>query len=803
MASCRAQMEEEERYLRTANMNKLRQRRKRARDKQSDDRRQRLHERSVLGMACVPVSDNDDELLAHDSDNNDEWRGDGNNDGGEEANCQMSGDEQGEQDAGIGEELELINDSVEEPEEQIGLVDEAADDGEQLELGIGIHEDENSDSDDEAGDDGNPASQEEQSASDSEAEFLERFRDWYANDKKHFTERPMNRLLKVLRTRLPMLPKCCRTLRPKIKDVDVKVLDEEKKCFYVHLGLKTGLQFGLRGLCKNDIAGGNVKVWLYIDGVAMYDSSEMPCDMWPLVLRIANVPGLEMEPIVVGIYMGSHKPTSQELLNHFCEELEELSNNGFFINEDDEGDEEGGVQPEVGTEKVFLTLDLVIADAPARAMLKIILGHGGFFGCERCEQKGMKVAGTTVWALRKPRDKAEARTDASFRTRRQPEHHHKGNCPFETLDLLEPLDMIRLFPLDPMHLVWLGVCKRVIEFIFKVQGLQGEYSLSRKVLTALREAYKTLKPNTPVEFARPPRAMKEYNFKAVELRLLFLYTVIAFFMGRVKTDIWKAVCQLHCALRILVDPARVAVESELKQAEGFIYGFVLSTGALFGPVFISYNTHSLLHLVDDVRKYGLPLDKFSAFFSENFFRELQQRLHGPTNPIKELAGDILRDMEHQRKRFPRGVRQKRNAGRVQYPIFSLKAGNDPDMFKNCRISDSCYIRSEKEGDRYVEVGGEDGYKSYIIVDSIFRGANDNEHRVIGRELHLFQEEFFVYPIPSSSFGMKMSNDVTGEQQMWPLSSISAKLFRIPLHPNAKPHIPSPVCVLIPIIHTDV
>ena len=49
--------------------------------------------------------------------------------------------------------------------------------------------------------------------------------------------------------------------------------------------------------------------------------------------------------------------------------------------------------------------------------------------------------------------------------------------------------------------------------------------------------------------------------------------------------------------------------------------FVRESPKLYGEHFISFNVHCLIHLSDDVMRFG-PLDKFSSFPFENFLQQL-------------------------------------------------------------------------------------------------------------------------------------------------------------------------------------
>lgn len=57
------------------------------------------------------------------------------------------------------------------------------------------------------------------------------------------------------------------------------------------------------------------------------------------------------------------------------------------------------------------------------------------------------------------KEDAKLRTDESFKYRTNPEHHkHQDKTPFEVISL----SMVSQFPLDYMHLVCLGIAKKIL-----------------------------------------------------------------------------------------------------------------------------------------------------------------------------------------------------------------------------------------------------------------------------------------------------------------------------------------------------
>jgi len=97
-------------------------------------------------------------------------------------------------------------------------------------------------------------------------------------------------------------------------------------------------------------------------------------------------------------------------------------------------------------------LDAVICDAPARSFLKCIKGHSGYNSCERCVQEG-EWHNKLVFSEMN----ARLRTDESFIQMTDSDHHH-------TISPLTELNfgLVSQFPLDYMHLVCLGVVRKIV-----------------------------------------------------------------------------------------------------------------------------------------------------------------------------------------------------------------------------------------------------------------------------------------------------------------------------------------------------
>ena len=87
----------------------------------------------------------------------------------------------------------------------------------------------------------------------------------------------------------------------------------------------------------------------------------------------------------------------------------------------------------------------IIADAPAKAFLKQIKSHSGYFSCDRCVVQGEDNQKFVSFGNLK----CDKRTDTTFREKSQPEHH-VGTSPFVSLNI----NIINVFVYDYMHLIF-------------------------------------------------------------------------------------------------------------------------------------------------------------------------------------------------------------------------------------------------------------------------------------------------------------------------------------------------------------
>lgn len=422
----------------------------------------------------------------------------------------------------------------------------------------------------------------------------------------------VNKLLKILQSEGLDLPTDVRTLMNTPRS---HAIIEIPPGTYIHLGLEKMLLYFI-DTHKHILDNFNeINLSINSDGLPLSKSSRQ--QFWPILGVISNVPQLSQVVFAIGIYYSNQKkPESIEsYLNMFVSEAVELINNGI----------------KVGNKIMNVNVSNVICDSPARAFLLNVKGHNSHVGCNTCTEEGVfKDRRMTFLGVNSP-----LRTDTTFRSRSD-EEYHKGYSPLERL----PIDMIKDIPSDYMHVVLLGVMKRLLKFW--VRGKKSVRLLTNK-LNDCDSELKSLRDYFPSEFVRLPRGLNDIeNYKGTELRNVLLYTGQIIFKGRLKKSFYLHFLKLQCAIKILVTPDLCITENDL--AYKLLTEFITEYRTIYGATFITYNVHNLIHLPFYVKKHGC-LDNFGAFKFENYLGIIKKKISHSRYPLQEAANRITEKMK--------------------------------------------------------------------------------------------------------------------------------------------------------------
>ncbi len=400
------------------------------------------------------------------------------------------------------------------------------------------------------------------------------------------------------------VPKDARTLLKTPDDTQLKLVPGEN---YYHFGVRTGIEASLKKNIDNYQIVNNlasISLNINIDGLPLFRSSNV--QLWPILGCIAELPKADV--FIIGLYAGSSKPLSiTDFLEDFVSEMKDLIVNGFDL---------------LGNH-CLVKVNALICDAPARAYLKCIKGHGGYNACERCVQEGVYANHKMTY----PECHAALRTDADFYSQKD-EDHHLANMRTPLLEL--DIGLVLQCPLDYMHLICLGDVRRII-----CLWLKGDlqYRLSARTVSDISSNLIRLRNYMPREFSRRPRSLLEFKqWKATEFRQLLLYTGAVVLRDILPINMYNNFMTLSVAMICLLRPDFATNQQYCDYAERLLLNFVKDFATLYGNNQLVYNIHSTIHLAQDVRKFG-SLDRISSFPFKKFLGQMKKMVRRPQNPI--------------------------------------------------------------------------------------------------------------------------------------------------------------------------
>ena len=107
--------------------------------------------------------------------------------------------------------------------------------------------------------------------------------------------------------------------------------------------------------------------------------------------------------------------------------------------------------------------------------------------------------------------------------------------------------------------------------------------------------------------------------------------------GHLSNALYKNFLLFFVGIHCLASPDLCA--SHADYAATFLCAFVENAMEIYGRGFISYNVHGLIHIAEDVKKFG-SLDNYSAFLFENFLGHLKYLIRKPQLPLQQVIRRI-------------------------------------------------------------------------------------------------------------------------------------------------------------------
>ena len=210
----------------------------------------------------------------------------------------------------------------------------------------------------------------------------------------------------------------------------------------------------------------------------------------------------------------------------------------------------------------------------------------------------------------------------------------------ELLDL-DYFDFVNHVPPEYMHLVCLGVVKRLTELTFNV-GTNRPRVTNRKLSSTKMFNILMSKTKVLLEFSRRSRNLDFAVYKAEEFRNLILfffpYVLECLEKNAKERSVWL---YLAFMIRSCVLPDSEYFNVDVNQIVLSCEKFYKLYEKLFGPNNCTYNTHVLSSHLPQLRELG-PLTKTSAFKFESFYGEIRNSFTpGTPSPLKQVFENIL------------------------------------------------------------------------------------------------------------------------------------------------------------------
>ncbi|XP_053663436.1 uncharacterized protein LOC128712570 [Anopheles marshallii] len=271
--------------------------------------------------------------------------------------------------------------------------------------------------------------------------------------------------------------------------------------------------------------------------------------------------------MTAALYCGVTKPTiGEQCLRPVVDELNGLIRDGNLLR----------------GKHITVKIRVIAAYTPARAFLKGVSGHTGYWSCQKCTVKGEYYQQRRTMVF--PFGHEPKRTDAGFRIN-EPPGHRKNATP---LTELADFDIVE----DTAQ---------------------------------------------PCEVHRKPRQIKYAGFwKGSEYAFFFHYSSFIVLERHISPAEYQHFMLLFCATTLLSAKAHRA---KWPLAEQMMEQFVKDYETVYGVGYMTSNVHNLLHVHDEVVRFG-SLSAISTYRFENELQHLKRLLRSGWKNLEQAVNRI-------------------------------------------------------------------------------------------------------------------------------------------------------------------
>lgn len=386
-------------------------------------------------------------------------------------------------------------------------------------------------------------------------------------------------------------------------------------------------------------------------------------------------------------------------------------------------------------------------------------------GCQKCTTIGEYFQSGHHMSF--PKLDAPLRTNEDFRSRKD-EEHHKGASPLEKLDV----DMVKdVIIADSLHLFDLGVMRKCLKgWCYGNFNFKNKWSAQH--VKQISATLMTYNPYMPKEIHRSIRGFDCLNFwKGNEYRTFLYYLGIVVLKDNLSVETYSHFIILFCAVTLC------SSEHYLKYidlATELFQEYVEKYIDLYGIDSIGSNIHNLIHVTEDVKRFGC-LTKLSAYPFESRLGFIKHLLRHGNRPLEQICMRLIEQSNikcfsvHNESKLHVKQKEIRN-GSVTYNYIDTGKG---------------FVLSSKKGDSWFLTTTNE------IVQVLYITQENVCYNIIGLSIKK-KKDFFSQPFSSSNINIYISDGQQNLEKKFLLSDIKCKIIALPYNNQL---------VFIPMVHT--
>ena len=187
---------------------------------------------------------------------------------------------------------------------------------------------------------------------------------------------------------------------------------------------------------------------------------------------------------------------------------------------------------------------------------------------------------------------------------------------------------------------------------------------------------------------------------------------------------------------------------------------------IYGSDQVVYNTHSLIHLADDARRFG-ALDNVSCFPFENHLGTLSKLVRRPQGPVQQLVRRVG-------EKLGTVSREDKKDGPQQPHLCGPTLRHVPARTQYKKYRQGGKMISSSHGNNCYNVGGR-----VAVVKNFVETIQAGEIYAVC-QFYERQECFYNYPINSTVVGIKTVSKLSEELQGVAVTDLRERMILLPL-----------------------